>query len=152
MKPEIATMFYLKLNLEKTGEEKIMDTEGYSVEISDIFEPDQEDFVIELIKDFIDKDYDSLKKYFEETDTITVSSLSEKDAQDIVKKAESLDLTARIISGEEEQVEEEESEKVVCPRCGFVLEFLDWRCPECYYEFPEYKMKGDDELEEERDI
>lgn len=126
-----------------------MNSESYSVEISDIFEPEQEDFVIELIKDYMDKDYESLKKYFEETDTITVSSLTEEKAREIVERAEALELSARIISLDEEVEKEKGSEKVVCPRCGFVLEFLDWRCPECYYEFPEYKMKGDEELEEE---
>jgi lipopolysaccharide biosynthesis regulator YciM len=41
--------------------------------------------------------------------------------------------------------EEKEADKVRCPSCGFVLEFLDWRCPECYHEFSEYEFFGDDE-------
>jgi hypothetical protein len=41
---------------------------------------------------------------------------------------------------------------VRCPKCGFTLEFADWRCPECFYEFPDFDFVGDegeDEGEEE---
>ena len=111
----------------------------YSVEISEVYDPEQEDTVIEKIKGYSKKDSGALKELFAETDTIEVKKLSKTDAEKLAGELESIDVKVRVTSGKKTGKKAQESEKVRCPKCGAALEFLDWRCPECYYEFPEYE-------------
>lgn len=53
----------------------------YNLEVSDILESEQEDFVIEKIQGYVNKDYETLKDYFKATDTIEVKKLSESQAK-----------------------------------------------------------------------
>ena len=120
----------------------------YYVEISDIIEPEQEDRVIEVVSPYLNKSYEELKSYFQTTDTIEVRRLSKEKADSLADEFKGLDVTVKIESIDEKR-EKATSGQIRCPRCGHVLEFPDWRCPECYYEFPDYEFMGDDELEEE---
>ncbi len=121
----------------------------FNVEVSDIYEPEQEDFVIEKVKGYIQKDYETLKEYFKSTDTIEVKRLSEEDAKSLSSQLKSIDVTVNIYNVQEKKVEEEKP-LVKCPKCGYKLEYPDWRCPECYYEFPDYDFQGDEEEEEDK--
>jgi len=60
----------------------------------------------------------------------------------------SIDVTVNIYNVQEKKVEEEKP-VVKCPKCGYKLEYSEWRCPECYYEFPDYDFQGDEEEEED---
>jgi len=121
--------------------------ENYCVEISDILEPEQEDRVIEIVGTYLNKDYDALKAHFQSTDTVEVRRISKEKAHAIETQCNELELTTRIYSIDEKK-KESEAHRVRCPRCGAILEYPDWRCPECYYEFPDYTFVGDDEEEE----
>lgn len=118
----------------------------YYVEITDIIEPEQEDKVIEVVNSYVKKGYQEMKDYFQQTDTLQVKKLSKEDAEGIVSKLEGIEVITKIYS-HEDKIKEAQSNKIRCPRCGFVLEYPDWRCPECYYEFPDYEYVDDDDLE-----
>ena len=119
------------------------------VEISDILDSDQEDSVIEIVKGYLKKDEEELKDYFEQTDTIEVKRLSEDEVKKISSSLESIkNITVKVSNIDEKKVEKE-STVIKCPKCGFILEFADWRCPECFYEFPDFDLSGDDDEEEE---
>jgi len=118
----------------------------YYVEITDIIEPEQEDKVIEVVSSYVKKDYQELKDYFQQTDTLQVKKLSKEDAEGIVSKLDGIEVITKIYS-HEDKIKEAQSNKIRCPRCGYVLEYPDWRCPECYYEFPDYEYVDDDDLE-----
>ena len=119
----------------------------FCVEISDILEPDQEDFVIDNIKEYVKKDRESLKEYFEKTDTIEIRRISKEEAEKIADSLQGKEISIRIYNIGEKK-EEKESPRIKCPRCGFKLDYSDWRCPECFYEFPDYEF-SDEETEEE---
>jgi len=118
----------------------------YYVEITDIIEPEQEDKVIEVVNSYVKKGYQEMKDYFQQTDTLQVKKLSKEDAEGIVSKLEGIEVITKIYS-HEDKIKEAQSNKIRCPRCGYVLEYPDWRCPECYYEFPDYEYVDDDDLE-----
>jgi lipopolysaccharide biosynthesis regulator YciM len=117
--------------------------ERFTVEISEVYDPDQEEFVIEKIKGYMKKEAEELKEYFTETDTIVVKRLSEADAKKLAAGLESVDVKVLVLSGKKAKENEETTEKIRCPKCHATLEFLDWRCPECYYEFPEYDYEDE---------
>jgi len=119
----------------------------YYVEITDIIEPEQEDKVIEVVGSYLNKEYQELKDYFQQTDTIQIKKLEKDEAENIVEKLVGLDVVTKIYS-QKEKLKEAQSGMIKCPRCGYVLEYPDWRCPECYYEFPDYEYVDDDDLEE----
>ena len=56
----------------------------FCVEISDILDPEQEDNVIGIVKSYLNKDEETLKGYFEQTDTIEVKRLSEEEVKRVV--------------------------------------------------------------------
>ncbi|RKX94694.1 MAG: hypothetical protein DRP84_06400 [Spirochaetes bacterium] len=116
----------------------------YYVEITDIIEPEQEDKVIEVVNSYVKKGYQEMKDYFQQTDTLQVKKLSKEDAEGIVSKLEGIEVITKIYS-HEDKIKEAQSNKIRCPRCGYVLEYPDWRCPECYYEFPDYEYVDDDD-------
>ena len=118
----------------------------YYVEITDIIEPEQEDKVIEVVNSYVKKGYQEMKDYFQQTDTLQVKKLSKEDAEGIVSKLDGIEVITKIYS-HEDKIKEAQSNKIRCPRCGYVLEYPDWRCPECYYEFPDYEYVDDDDLE-----
>ncbi len=120
----------------------------YCVEISDILEPEQEDFVIERIKDYVNKEKKAFEEYFEKTDTIEIKRLLKEEAQNLAVSLEGKDLSIRIYTIKE-KTEEKEAAQIKCPKCGFRLDYADWRCPECYYEFPDNEHQGDEEESEE---
>ncbi|MBN2322562.1 MAG: hypothetical protein JXQ30_02410 [Spirochaetes bacterium] len=117
--------------------------ESFTVEISEVYDPDQEEFVIEKIKGYMKKEAEELKEYFAGTDTIAVKRLSEADAKKLASGLESVDVKVLVLSGKKAKENEETTEKIRCPKCHAMLEFLDWRCPECYYEFPEYDYEDE---------
>ena len=117
----------------------------YYVEVSDILEPEQEDPVIEIVKGHLNKDTETLKEYFEKTDTIEIKRLTKAEAQNLSERLKDIeDINVRIYD-RDEKIEEKKSTVVKCPKCGLILEYPEWRCPECYYEFPEYDFADDDE-------
>jgi len=118
----------------------------YYVEITDIIEPEQKDKVIEVVNSYVKKGYQEMKDYFQQTDTLQVKKLSKEDAEGIVSKLDGIEVITKIYS-HEDKIKEAQSNKIRCPRCGYVLEYPDWRCPECYYEFPDYEYVDDDDLE-----
>ncbi|UCB46446.1 MAG: hypothetical protein JSV25_03205 [Spirochaetota bacterium] len=115
----------------------------YSIEISDIYEPEQEDFIIEKVKNIVKKEYDELKEYFKETDSLRVKKLTEDQAKKLAGELESVDVKVEIIG--EKKKKSDEPPAIKCPKCGTKLEYLEWRCPECFYEFPEYDFEDDTE-------
>ncbi len=115
---------------------------SYNVEISDIFEPEQEDFVIDKVVGFVKQNGAELKEYFKTTDTIVVKRISEEDAKNLCEKLKNRDLSVRMYDVQEKK-KEREAETIRCPKCGFVLEFPEWRCPDCYYEFPDFGFEDD---------
>jgi len=117
---------------------------NFCVEISDIMEPDQEDMVIEKVKDFIGKDYQELKEYFRESDTIEIKKLNASQARMLEKHFKDTGLSIRVYD-ENLLKQHKQAEVIQCPRCGYRLEFSDWRCPECYYEFSDYQFRGDED-------
>jgi Zn finger protein HypA/HybF involved in hydrogenase expression len=117
--------------------------ERFSVEISEVYDPDQEDRVIEKIKGYMKEKAEELKEYFTETDTIEVKKLSEANAKKLAAALEGVDVKVLVLSGKKSEKKAKETEKIRCPKCHALLEFLDWRCPECYYEFPEYEYEDE---------
>ncbi len=123
----------------------------YYVEVSDILEPEQEESVIEIVKGHLNKDTETLKEYFEKTDTIEIKRLTEAEAKNLSERLKDIeDISIRVYDWNE-KIEEKKSSVVKCPKCGFILEYPEWRCPECYYEFPEYDFAADDEEEDTDD-
>jgi len=125
----------------------------FSVEISEVYDTDQEDCVIEKIKGYVKKEAKELKEHFSETDTIVVKKLSEGESKKLAGELEGINVKVQVLSGKKRDKKAKETEKIRCPKCGAVLEFLDWRCPECFYEFPEYEYEdessgGDSSLNE----
>ena len=117
----------------------------YYVEVSDILEPEQEESVIEIVKGHLNKDTETLKEYFEKTDTIEIKRLTEAEAQNLSERLKDVeDINVRVYD-KNEKIEEKESTVVKCPKCGFILEYPEWRCPECFYEFPEYDFDDNEE-------
>ncbi len=117
-----------------------------TLEISDVFEPKQEAAVIEAVKDRAGKTGAELSAHFKATDSITVGGLTEAEADAIRRELEPLGVTVRARgTGAEARDEDGEPkrEAVACPRCGSILETLDWRCPECFYEYPEYEYRDE---------
>lgn len=117
---------------------------SFSVEISDIYDEEQEDFVIEKVVSFVKQDREELKEHFKTTDTIEVKRIAEEDAQKLCKELEGKDLSVKMFSIDQKK-QEKEANQIRCPKCNTVLESLEWRCPECYFEFPEYEFQGDDD-------
>jgi tRNA(Ile2) C34 agmatinyltransferase TiaS len=116
----------------------------FNVEISDVFEDEQEDLVIEKVVPFLKESADELREHFKTTDTIEVRRISEAEAKTLCSELEGKDLAVRMYSIGERQ-KERVAEQIRCPKCKAVLDSLDWRCPECYYEFPEYEFTGDED-------
>ncbi len=119
---------------------------SFGVEISDIFDEEQEDFVIEKIASFVKQNREELKEHFKTTDTIEVRRISKEDAQKLCSELEGRDLSVKMFDIQKRQ-QQKESEQIRCPKCGTILESLEWRCPECYYEFPDYEFYGDEDEE-----
>jgi hypothetical protein len=117
----------------------------FCVEISDILEPEQEENVIEKIISYVKEDRDDLKNYFEKTDTIEIKRISEEEANKLADSLQGMDLSIRIYNIIEKK-EKKETTQIKCPKCRYVLDYPDWRCPECFYEFPDYEF-----IEEETD-
>ena len=122
---------------------------NFCVEISDIFEEDQEDFVIEKVVSFVKQNREELKEHFKTTDTIDVRRLTEEDAKKLCTELEGKELSVKMTDIQQKKQEKEDNQ-VRCPKCNTALETLDWRCPECYYEFPEYEFVGDDDEDSSR--
>ncbi len=120
----------------------------YYIEITDVIEPEQEDRVIEIVSSLLNKSYEELKEYFQTTDTIEVRRVSKETAESIAEKLNNIDVKIKITSLDEKK-DKSKTAQIKCPRCGYVLEYPDWRCPECYYEFPDYEFVGDDESDDE---
>jgi lipopolysaccharide biosynthesis regulator YciM len=120
---------------------------SFCVEISDIFDEEQEDFVIEKVASFVKQNREELKEHFQTTDTIDVRRLTEEDAKKLCAELEGKDLSLKMSDIQQKKQEKEENQ-IRCPKCKTALETLDWRCPECYYEFPEYEFVGDDDEDE----
>lgn len=116
----------------------------FCVEISDILEPEQEENVIEKIMSYVKEDRDALKNYFEKTDTIEIKRISEEEANKLADSLQGMDLSIRIYNISEKK-EKKETTQIKCPKCGYVLDYPDWRCPECFYEYPDYEF-----IEEEK--
>jgi rubrerythrin len=120
----------------------------YSIEISEIYEEEQEDFVIEKVKGLLKKNKEELKTYFNETDTLVIKKLSKSDAEKLAKEFDSIDVKVEVKSGKAKKKAEKEPE-IRCSKCGAKLEFEDWRCPECLYEFPDFDFSDDTSSDEE---
>jgi len=117
---------------------------SFCVEISDILDEEQEDFVIEKLASFVKQNREELKEHFMTTDTIDVRRLTEEDAKKLCTELEGKELSVKMYDIQQKSLEKELNQ-IRCPKCNTVLETLEWRCPECYYEFPEYDFMGDDE-------
>jgi rubrerythrin len=112
----------------------------YCVQVSDILEPEQERFVAEQLRVYIKKDAQEWEEYFQSTDTVEIKRLSKEEADRLAKSLEGKELSIRVYH-RNEKAEEKESQKLKCPRCGHTMEFPDWRCPECFYEFPDFDFE-----------
>jgi hypothetical protein len=124
-----------------------MKENSVTLEISDVLKREQEEAVIEAVRDRAGKTGAELSEYFKATDSITVEGLPEAEAAAIRGRLEPLGVTVRARGpGTEAPGPDDEAkrEAVACPRCGCVLESLDWRCPDCFYEFPEYEYRGEE--------
>jgi tRNA(Ile2) C34 agmatinyltransferase TiaS len=119
---------------------------SFSVEISDIYDEEQEDFVIEKVVSFVKQNREELKEHFKTTDTIEVKRIAEEDAHKLCTELEGKDLSVKMYNIVQKR-QEKEATQIRCPKCNTVLESLEWRCPECYYEFPEYEYQGDDDAD-----
>jgi hypothetical protein len=125
-----------------------MKEKKFNLEISDVIEPEQETAVIEAVREYVKKNKDELTEYFRSTDAIEIGGISEGEAQSLRERLERCGVTVSIReprAGQGAAEEEGGKTSVTCPQCGAALEELDWRCPECFYEFPEYEYK--DEVE-----
>jgi lipopolysaccharide biosynthesis regulator YciM len=116
----------------------------FNVEISDIFDEEQEEFVIQKVLPFLKQSAEELREQFKTTDTVEVRRMSEEEAKKLCSELEGRDLTVKMSDIKKRQTERA-AEQIRCPKCGAVLEMLDWRCPECYHEFPEYEFVGDED-------
>jgi lipopolysaccharide biosynthesis regulator YciM len=116
----------------------------FVVEISDIFDEEQEDFVIEKVASYVKQNREELKEHFQTTDTIEVRRITEEEAKKLCAELEGKELSVKVHDMQQRQQEKEEGQ-IRCPKCGTVLETFEWRCPECYHEFPEYEFYGDDD-------
>ena len=123
--------------------------ESYSIEISEVYGEEQEDLVIEKVKGLLKKEKQELKSYFKETDSLEIKKLSRAQAQKLIKELESIDVKVEMKRGKQKQ-KKEKQEEIRCPKCGFRLEFEDWRCPECFYEFPDYEYLDEDTSQDEK--
>ncbi len=121
---------------------------SFSVEISDIFDDEQEDFVIEKVESYLKQNREELKEHFQKTDTIEVRRIAEEEAKKLCAELEGKELSVKMYEMQQRQ-QEKEAGQIRCPKCGSVLETLEWRCPECYHEFPEYEFYGDDDEQEQ---
>jgi hypothetical protein len=99
------------------------------VEISDVYDPEQETRVIDAVKGLSKLTAGQLSEYFRETDTLLVKKVSPEEAERVSRALEGTEVSVRIIEPGVSRVEKE-AENVRGPACGFVLEFLDWRCRE----------------------
>ena len=122
--------------------------ERYSVEISEIYEEEQEDSVIDKVQGLVNKNKEQLKEYFKETDTLVVKKLSKSDAEKLVKEFEGIDVKVELMSGKAKKKVQKEP-VIRCPKCGFKLEYMDWRCPECLHELPEYEFTDETSYDDE---
>jgi hypothetical protein len=111
------------------------------VVISDIIEPEQEEKVIEAVDGIVKKEREELKEYFMRTDTIVLEDLSKDEAERLVKKLKETGVSVEVSSYGE--AGEAGSRSVRCPQCGCAVEGGEWRCPECYFEFPDYEFQED---------
>ena len=118
----------------------------YTVEITDIFEPEQEETVIEKAGKYVRESDEELKEFFKTTDTLIVKKLTESEAKTLVGSLDGAALTVRMYSADR-KTKQKETNEIRCPKCGFVLEYPEWRCPECYYEFPDFELEADVEPE-----
>jgi rubrerythrin len=119
------------------------------LEISDIIEPEQEEVVIRQLVGVVDEDEEKLREHFRTTDTYVVQNLSKTQARSLTAALKDQDLSIRTIDPIDVESKPDQ-ERVRCPNCGFVLEFADWRCPECYYEFTDYEFSGEDDLSDDQ--
>ena len=71
----------------------------FSVEISEVYDPDQEDVVIEKIKGYVKKETEELKAHFSETDTIVVKKLSEGESKKLAGDLEGFNVKVLVLSG-----------------------------------------------------
>jgi hypothetical protein len=125
-----------------------MKEKKYRLEISDVFEPGQESAVIGAVKPYVQKKSEELVEYFRSTDAIEVGGLSEDEARALRESLAGSGVTVSVRGPGADRGSAEEARgptAVTCPQCGAALEALDWRCPECFYEFPEYEYR--DEVE-----
>jgi hypothetical protein len=123
-----------------------MNEKRFILEISDVIEPEQEAAVIEAVKGHVAKTGEELSDYFKATDAIEIGGLLEAEVFDLREKLKAAGVTVRLGGAgvEAEGADEEPAvESVTCPRCGARLESLDWRCPDCFYEFPEYEYRDE---------
>ena len=67
---------------------------SFNVEISDIFDEDQEDLVIEKVSSYVKKSVEELKEYFQSTDTIEVRRISKDEAESLCRELEGKELAA----------------------------------------------------------
>jgi len=118
----------------------------YSVEITDIFEEEQEKTVIAKAGKYVKQTDEELTELFKTTDTLVVKKLTEEEAKQLIDELDGMDLSVRMHSTDEKS-KQKESSAIKCPKCGFILEYAEWRCPECYYEFPDYELEADEEPE-----
>jgi hypothetical protein len=121
---------------------------SFNVEISDIFEDEQEEAVIEKVASYVKQSEEELREYFKTTDTIEIRRISKEEAENLCRELEGRDLSLRMFDVNARKIERE-AEQIRCPKCGTVLEVMEWRCPECYYEFPDYEFVGDGDTESE---
>ncbi|MFW6181094.1 MAG: hypothetical protein ACOC8N_05040 [Spirochaetota bacterium] len=113
------------------------------LEVSDIIEPEQEDAVIRALA-ALGRSGEELRERFRTTDTCTVKNLSPEQARALAEELRAHRLEVRTIDPRKQESTPDQ-ESVRCPRCGHLLEFVDWRCPECYYEFEDYRFDDDQE-------
>lgn len=118
----------------------------YSVEITDIFETEQEETVIAKAGKYVRQTDEELAELFETTDTLVVKKLTEDEAKKLIDALDGMDLTIRMYAADKKS-KKQEAGVIKCPKCGFVLEYSEWRCPECYYEFPDFDLEADEEPE-----
>lgn len=115
------------------------------LEISDIIEPEQEEAVIREVADLVAENEEQLREHFRTTDTFVVKKLTPDQARALAEALKKHDLAVRTIDPRKQEPLGDQ-ERVRCPRCGHVLEFADWRCPECYHEFEDYRFDEGQEL------
>jgi len=118
------------------------------LEISDIMEPEQEDAVIRALEG-MGRSGEELRERFRTTDTCVVKDLSPDTARALADDLRAHGLEVRTIDPRKQESPPDPG-SARCPRCGHLLEFADWRCPECYYEFEDYRFEDDQETHDTR--